>query len=126
MRNASCPSLVAIAIASLFMSQSSTAAFTMELEGTTTVTVEVAAIRSGWDDDPIIYAVNQGDELVVHSAGGHGNGSWLQVTVKSNDKVQGHIDIRQTSFDKDFDSKKVQQPLHIRQQIEQRNKNNKR
>ena len=86
------------------------ALFISEWEGTTFVTVKVAPIRSGWDDDPIIYVVHEGDELIVSTWGGHGNGEWLGVTIKANTNVRGCIDVRQTSFKSDIANKKLHQP----------------
>ena len=86
------------------------AAFLMNnLDGEITVTVEAAAIRSGWGDSPIIASVGYGAKLRIKSVGGHGNGSWANVTFRDGERmVSGHIDVRQTSFAEDFGNKVTQ------------------
>jgi hypothetical protein len=96
----------------LLISHKALASFLANFEGITTVIVDAAAIRSGWDDAPIIYAVHRGDELQVHGLGGHGNGSWLDVTVKSHNNIRGSIDVRQTSFEDDVEKGNVYQPTN--------------
>jgi hypothetical protein len=87
------------------------AIYQASFEGKTTVTVERAPIRAGWDAARIIGAADQGQELNILGLGGHGNGSWLKVDyVKGGKTVSGFIDVRQTNFWEDVFARRVKQP----------------
>ena len=99
----------------LVSAEHSLAIYFAPFEGVTNVTSPVAPIRSGWYDDPIIFVVESGDELIVHEMTGYrlhdnGVGKWLRVTVRKNTRITGYIDARQTSFSEDLKKGLVKQP----------------